>query len=87
VGLNGANCEGINLFGARLVKTSFCRTNLRGAEISFANTTGADFRNADLADALMYQTETQLAKFDQAIFSKDSDIPGRKVLGTMQVIS
>jgi uncharacterized protein YjbI with pentapeptide repeats len=78
--LNSANCEGINLFGARLVKTSFCRANLRGAEISFADATGADFRKADLTDALMYQTETQLAKFDQAIFSQYSDIPGRKVL-------
>jgi uncharacterized protein YjbI with pentapeptide repeats len=84
--LDGANCEGINLFGSRLVKTSFCRTNLRGAEISFADVTGADFRQADLTDALMYQTETQLAKFDQAIFSEHSDIPGRKVLGTMRVI-
>jgi hypothetical protein len=34
----------------------------------------------------MYQTETQLAKFDHATFS-EQDIPGRKVLGTMQVIS
>jgi uncharacterized protein YjbI with pentapeptide repeats len=85
--LDGANCEGINLFGARLVKASFCRTNLRDAESSFADATGADFRHADLTDALMYQTETQLAKFDQATFSEHSDIPGRKVLATMQVIS
>jgi hypothetical protein len=77
--LDGANCEGINLFGARLVKTSFCRTNLRGAEISFADATGADFRQADLTDVLMYQTETQLAKFDGATISEHSDVPGHKI--------
>jgi uncharacterized protein YjbI with pentapeptide repeats len=85
--LDGANCEGINLFGACLVKTAFCRTNLRGAEISFADATGADFRQADLTDALMYQTETILAKFDQALVSKHSDIPDRKFTGTMMMVA
>ena len=85
--LDGANCEGINLFGARLVKTSFCQTNLRGAEISFADATGADFRHADLIDALMYRTETTLAHFEDSLLSESSDIPGRKVLATMRVIS
>jgi uncharacterized protein YjbI with pentapeptide repeats len=85
--LNGANCEGINLFGARLVKTSFCRTNLRGAEIAFADATGADFKQADLTDVLMYQTETHLAKFDQALVSKHSDIPDRKFTGTMRMVA
>jgi hypothetical protein len=41
--LQGANCEGINLLGARLVRTSFYGANLKSAEISFADTSGADF--------------------------------------------
>jgi uncharacterized protein YjbI with pentapeptide repeats len=85
--LDGANCEGINLFGARLVKTSFCRTNLRGSEISFADATGADFRNADLADVAMYRTEISLAHFGGSLLSEHSDIPERKVVVTMRVIS
>jgi uncharacterized protein YjbI with pentapeptide repeats len=85
--LDGANCEGINLFGARLVKTSFSRCNLRAAEISFANAYGTNFTNADLTDALMYQTETNLAKFEQASVSEHSDIPDRKFTGPMKLIS
>jgi len=85
--LAGADCEGINLFGARLVKTSFCRANLRGAEISFADATSADFRQADLTYALMYRTETMSAHFEDSLMSEQSDIPGRKVLGTIRVIS
>lgn len=85
--LDGANCKGINLFGARLVKTSFCRANLRGAEISFADATGADFRQAILTDVAMYRTEISLAHFGGSLLSEHSDIPGRKVLATMRVIS
>jgi uncharacterized protein YjbI with pentapeptide repeats len=85
--LFGANLEGANLLGARLIRASFCNANLRGAEISFANAYGADFSNADLTDALMYQTETKLAKFDQASVSEHSDIPGRKFTGSMKMIS
>jgi uncharacterized protein YjbI with pentapeptide repeats len=75
------------LFGARLIRTSFCRANLRGAEISFADATGADFRQADLTDASMYRAETTLAHFEDSLLSESSDIPGRKVLATMRVIS
>jgi uncharacterized protein YjbI with pentapeptide repeats len=85
--LFGTNLEGANLFGARLVRTSFYRANLRGAEISFADASSADFRRADLTDATMYRTETWHAKFDDALLSEHSDIPGRKVFRTMRVIS
>lgn len=47
--LDGANCEGINLFGARLIKTSFPRCNLRAAEISFANAYGTSCANLFLS--------------------------------------
>jgi uncharacterized protein YjbI with pentapeptide repeats len=87
ISLFGANLERANLFGARLIRTSFCNANLRGAEISFANAYGADFSSADLTDTLMYQTETKLAKFEQASVSEHSDIPGRKFTGSMKMIS
>jgi uncharacterized protein YjbI with pentapeptide repeats len=84
--LDGANCEGINLFGARLVKTSFSRTNLRSAEISFADATGAHFRQADLTDVAMYRTETALARFEDSLLTEHSDIPGRRVTGVTRVV-
>ncbi len=76
--LDGANCEGINLFGARLTHTSFYRANLRDAELSFSDATSSDFRNAKLENCLMYRAETTLARFDGAVFSERSDIPGLK---------
>jgi uncharacterized protein YjbI with pentapeptide repeats len=76
--LDGADCSGINLFGARLVKTSFSRCNLRDAEVSFSDATGANFSNANLEGCLMYRSETSLAHFDGAVFSERSDIPGLK---------
>ena len=76
--LEGANCEGINLFGALLVKTGFSRCNLRDAEISFSDATGANFSNANLDGAKMYRSETTLAHFEGAVFSERSDIPGLK---------
>jgi len=78
--LDGSNCEAINLFGARLVKTSFSRCNLRNAEISFSNATGADFWRANLDGCKMYRSETRLAHFREARISADSDIPGRKIV-------
>jgi uncharacterized protein YjbI with pentapeptide repeats len=76
--LDGAHCEGINLFGARLVRTSFCRANLRNAELSFSDATGANFRDANLDACLMYRSETRLAHFDHAVLSEQSDIPGMR---------
>lgn len=78
--LDGANCESINLFGARLIHTSFCRANLRGAELSFSDATGADFRNAKLDGCLLYRSETYMACFDGAAISPTSDIPNMKVV-------
>ena len=46
--LDGANCEGINLFGARLVRSSFSRWNLRNAVLSFSDATGGNFRGRTL---------------------------------------
>jgi pentapeptide repeat protein len=83
--LAGADCEGINHFGARLVKACFCRANLRSSEISFADVSGADFRNADLTDATMYRTEVWRARFDDALLSEKSDIPGLKICTSREV--
>jgi uncharacterized protein YjbI with pentapeptide repeats len=76
--LDGANCEGIDLFGARLIRTSFCRANLRNAELSFSDATSANFQNAKLEGCKMYRSETSHAHFDGAVFSEQSDIPGLK---------
>jgi hypothetical protein len=78
--LDGANCEGINLFGARLARTSFSRCNLRDAEISYADVSGADFRNANLDGCLMWRSEITSACFDGSVLSASSDIPGRKTV-------
>lgn len=78
--LDGANCEGSNLFGARLVKTSFSRCNLRNAELSFSDATQANFRDANLDGCLMYRTEIRLALFHGATLSESSDIPGIKLV-------
>ena len=64
--LDGANCEGINLFGARLVRTSFSRCNLRNAELSFSDATGGNFRGVNLDGYLMYRSETKVGHFDGA---------------------
>jgi uncharacterized protein YjbI with pentapeptide repeats len=76
--LDGANCEGIDLFGARLVSTSFCRVNLQNAELSFSDATQANFRDANLEGCLMYRSEITLARFDRAVLSERSDIPRLK---------
>jgi len=78
--LDGANCERINLFGARLVRTSFCRATLRNAELSFSDATQAKFRRANLEGCMMYRSETRLARFDDAVLSTYSDIPGVRVI-------
>jgi len=80
ISLDGANCEGINLFGARLVRTSFCRANLRNAERSFSNATQANFRRANLEGCKMYRSEIALARFDDVVLSESSDIPGLRVV-------
>lgn len=76
--LDGADCEGINLFGARLVKTSFSRCNLKDAELSFSDATSANFQGARLDGCSMYRSEITLAHFDGAVLSERSDIPGLK---------
>jgi len=78
--LDGADCEGINLFGARLVKTSFCRCSLRNAELSFSDATGANFRDADLDGCFMYRSQTIQAQFDRARLSFYSDIPDVRII-------
>jgi|SRR5215472_6593721 len=83
--LDGANCEGINLFGARLVRTSFCRANLRNAELSFSDATQANFRGANLDGCMMYRGEATLAQFDDATLSETSDIPGLRVVALKPV--
>jgi len=77
--LDGANCEGINLFGARLVKTSFSRCNLRDAEISYADVSGANFRQANLCG--VYRSNVRSVRFHEARMDSDSDVPGRRIVG------
>ena len=78
--LNDANLEGANLMGARLVRTSFCGAKLRNAELSFSDATAANFRSARLEGCLMYRSETYLARFDDAMLSESSDIPGVRIV-------
>ena len=85
--LDGADLSGSNLLGAQLKKSSLSHAILRGTELSYADAEGADFRWADLSGCLMFRTETKSARFDQAIFSVDSDMPGLKVLATMRVFA
>ena len=72
--LAGANCEVIQLFGARLVKSSFTRCNLRNAELSFSDATSANFRDANLDRCLLYHAETRHASFYGAVITPSSDI-------------
>jgi uncharacterized protein YjbI with pentapeptide repeats len=46
-----------------------------------------DFRGADLDSCLMCRAETQRARFNDALLSENSDIRGRRVFGTLTVIS
>jgi pentapeptide repeat protein len=78
--LDGDNCEGINLFGARFIRTSFCRANLRNAELSFSDATSANFQKAKLEGCMMYRSETTLTAFDGALPSEYTDIPGQKIV-------
>lgn len=67
--LDGANCEGIHLFGARPVRSSFSRCNLLNAKLFFSNATEANFRNANLDGCLMYRSETSFACFHGSVLS------------------
>jgi uncharacterized protein YjbI with pentapeptide repeats len=42
------------------------RCNLRNAELSFSDATGANFRNANLDGCMLYRSEIALACFDDA---------------------
>ena len=85
--LYGAQCDGINLFGARLYRTDFQRASLRGAELAFSYAAGANFRRADLRECSLYRAEIGLgrrhssADFTDALVNEASDIPEIKVFG------
>jgi uncharacterized protein YjbI with pentapeptide repeats len=79
ISLDGASCESINLFGARLVRTSFCGANLRNAELSFSDATSANFSECEVEGCKKYRSETSLAHFDGAALSESSDIPGIRI--------
>jgi uncharacterized protein YjbI with pentapeptide repeats len=78
--LDGADMSGANLFGARCVGTSFARCKMLGVELSFSNCTSADFQGSNLDGCLMYRSETTLARFDGAVLSESSDVPGIKLV-------
>jgi uncharacterized protein YjbI with pentapeptide repeats len=83
----GAQCDGINLFGARLHRTDFQKASLRGAELAFSYAAGASFRGADLRECSLYRAEIGLgrrhssADFTDALVNEYTDIPERKVFG------
>jgi uncharacterized protein YjbI with pentapeptide repeats len=60
--LYGAQCDGINLFGARLYRTDFQRASLRGAELAFSYAAGASFRGSDMRGCSLYRAEIGLRR-------------------------
>jgi hypothetical protein len=82
-----AQCDGINLFGARLYRTDFQKASLRGAELAFSYAAGANFRGADLRECSLYRAEIGLgrrhssADFTDALVNEATDIPEHKVFG------
>jgi uncharacterized protein YjbI with pentapeptide repeats len=92
--LYGAQCDGINLLGARLHRTDFQKASLRGAELAFSYAAGANFRGSDMRGCSLYRAEIGQrrsrhvsADFTDALLDESTDIPGRKVLGAMRVIA
>jgi uncharacterized protein YjbI with pentapeptide repeats len=85
--LYGAQCDGINLFGARLYRTDFQKASLRGAELAFSYAAGAGFRGADLRECSLYRAEIGLSRrhssadFTDALVNEATDIPEHKVFG------
>ena len=85
--LDGAQCDGINLLGARLFRTDFQKASLRGADLAFSYAAGANFRGADLRQCSLYRAEIGLgrrhssADFTDALVNEATDIPERKVFG------
>jgi uncharacterized protein YjbI with pentapeptide repeats len=83
VSLCGAQCDGINLFGARLFRTDFQNASLRGAELAYSYAAGASFRRSDLRGCSLYRAEIGLgrrhsaANFTDALVNEASDIPER----------
>jgi uncharacterized protein YjbI with pentapeptide repeats len=90
--LCGANCEGINLFGARLEQTDFSHATLKNAELSFSYAAGANFRNADLRGCALYMAQVgwprdrqhAAAEFDGALLDESSDVPEHKAYREMK---
>ena len=87
VSLWRAQCDGINLFAARLYRTDFQKASLRGAELAFSYAAGASFRGADLRECSLYRAETGLSRrhsstdFTDALVNEVTDKPERKVYG------
>lgn len=65
--LFGAQCDGINLVGARLFRTDFQKASLCGAELAFSYADGASLRRCD--------------DFTDALVNESTDIPEIKVFG------
>jgi len=66
----------MDLFGARLVGTSFARCNLKNANLAYALIDGARFDNADLEGADLLYTNVNRARFDGCMIGPTSTIPG-----------
>jgi uncharacterized protein YjbI with pentapeptide repeats len=74
--LDGADLENVILFGADLTNCTFARCNLKNANLAYARIEGASFRQADLEGADLLYTDVKRARFDGAIISNTSTIPG-----------
>jgi uncharacterized protein YjbI with pentapeptide repeats len=83
--LDGSDLSGTNMLGADLRGASLNNCKLVGCEISYADVSGCDFTGSDMAGCLLYRSETQRAKFNNVVLSKDSDVPKIKMFQTRRV--
>jgi uncharacterized protein YjbI with pentapeptide repeats len=92
VSLWGGQCDGINLFGARLFRTDFQKASLRGADLAFSYAAGASFRGSDMRGCSLYRAEIGLgrrhssADFTEALVNEATDIPEHKVFGERRLL-
>jgi uncharacterized protein YjbI with pentapeptide repeats len=86
--LDGADLDGTSLLGADLRGCSFARCNLRNANLAYALVTGARFDQANLDGTdLGNVVGVERASFRNALMSKKTSIPGRRVTGIIRVVA
>jgi uncharacterized protein YjbI with pentapeptide repeats len=73
------------MLGADLRGASLKNCKLVGCEISYAKASGRNFTGSDMTGCLLYRSEAQRARFNNVVFSEESDIPKIKVFPTGRV--